>query len=218
MLVEVWSDIVCPWCYLGKRRLESALARFPQAGEVRVVWRSFELDPAAPPRRSLSAAEHLASKYGMSRDQVEASWARLTSLGEVEGIEYRLDRTQGGSSFDAHRLVHAGAEHDLADAMVERLFRSYFTEGAPIGDAETLARVGVDAGLPADEVALVLAGDRFSAGVRDDEQQARLLGITGVPFFAIDGRFGVSGAQDSELLLHALTTAWAEREPVAQHG
>jgi predicted DsbA family dithiol-disulfide isomerase len=218
MLVEVWSDVVCPWCYLGKRRLESALALFPQRDEVEVAWRSFELDPNAPRRREGSPAEHLAAKYGMSEEQVEASWARLTALAEAEGLEYHLDRTQGGSSFDAHRLIHLGAAHGLQDEVKERLLRAYFTEGEPIGDPEVLGRLAVEAGLPAGEVADLLAGDAFAAEVREDEQRARLLGISGVPFFAIGGRYGVSGAQGSDVLLEALTAAWAEREPAAIEG
>lgn len=216
MRIEVWSDIVCPWCYLGKRRLETALARFPSRDEVEVVWRSFELDPAAPRRRGVSAAEHLASKYGMSEEQVAASWARLSALAEAEGLEYHLDRTQGGSSFDAHRLTHLGESYGLQDRVNERLFRAYFTEGAPIGEPEELQRLGIEAGLPRDEVADVLATDRFAAEVRDDEKRARLLGIDGVPFFAIDERYGVSGAQSADLLLEAITTAWAERAPDAE--
>jgi predicted DsbA family dithiol-disulfide isomerase len=216
MQVDVWSDVVCPWCYLGKRRLESALARFPESDAVAVSWRSFELDPGAPRRRTVSAAEHLASKYGMSPQQVEASWARLTALAEAEGLDYHLDRTQGGSSFDAHRLIHLGAEHGLGDAVAERLFRAYFTEGEAIGEPETLARLALETGLPADEVTEVLSGDRFGLEVREDEQQAHGFGVTGVPFFVIDGRYGVSGAQSAELLLEALTAAWAERSAAVE--
>jgi predicted DsbA family dithiol-disulfide isomerase len=195
---------------VGKRRLESALGRFEHRDEVEVVWRSFELDPAAPRRREGSAAGRLASKYGMSAQQVAASWARLTALAEAEGLEFHLDRTQGGSSFDAHRLIHLGAERGLQDEVKERLLRAYFTDGTPIGDPEALDRLAIEAGLHADEVADVLATDRFAAEVREDERRARLLGIDGVPFFAIDERYGVSGAQGSDLLLQALAAAWAE--------
>jgi predicted DsbA family dithiol-disulfide isomerase len=205
MKVEVWSDVVCPWCYLGKRRLEGALAEFPD--DVEVVWRSFELDPAAPRRREGSAAEHLAAKYGMTHEQVAASWERLTALGEADGIEYRLASTQGGSSFDAHRLVKLAARHGKSEEAVGRLFRAYFTEGLAIGEPETLAQLGRDLGLPADEVDELLATDEHTADVRADEQRAAQLGIGGVPFFAIDDRYGVSGAQTVEVLLEALTAA-----------
>ncbi len=216
MRVEVWSDVVCPWCYLGKRRLESALGRFEHRAEVDLVWRSFELDPDAPRRRELSAAEHLARKYGMGPEQVAASWARLTALAESEGLEYHLDRTQGGSSFDAHRLIHLGAEHGLQDEVKERFLRAYFSEGLPIGEPEVLAGLAVEAGLPAGEVAEVLATDRFAAEVRGDEERARLLGIDGVPFFAIDERYGVSGAQSADLLLEVLAAARAEHAPASR--
>jgi predicted DsbA family dithiol-disulfide isomerase len=214
MVVEVWSDVVCPWCYIGKRRLEHALERLPRQDEVQVVWRSFELDPNAPRRRAVSAAEHLAAKYGMTPEHVEASWARLSALAEAEGLEYRLDRTQGGSSFDAHRLIHLGAAHGRQDEVQERFFRAYFGEGAAIGEPEVLTVLAVESGLPPDEVDEVLATDRFAADVREDEAAAARLGVGGVPFFALDGRYGVSGAQSSELLLEALTAAWSERAGV----
>jgi predicted DsbA family dithiol-disulfide isomerase len=214
--IEVWSDVVCPWCYVGKRRLESALDRFDHRTEVEVVWRSFELDPAAPRQREGSAAEHLARKYGMSAEQVAASWARLTALAEAEGLEFHLDRARGGSTFDGHRLIHLGAEHGLQDEVKERFLRGHFTESLPIGEPEVLDRLAIEAGLPPDEVAEVLATDRFTAAVREDERRARLLGINGVPFFAIDDRYGVSGAQSAELLLEALAAAWAERTPVSR--
>jgi len=151
----------------------------------------------------------------MSEERVADSWARLTGLAEVEGLEYHLDRTQGGSSFDAHRLIHLGKQHGLQDRVKERLLRAYFTEGAPIGEPEELHRLAIEAGLPTREVADVLATDRFAIEVRDDEQRARLLGINGVPFFAIDDRYGVSGAQNADVLLETLSTAWAEHAPDA---
>jgi predicted DsbA family dithiol-disulfide isomerase len=210
MEIDVWSDVVCPWCYVGKRRLEDALARFPHRDEVTIRWRSFELDPAAPRRRELSPVEHLARKYGMTPDEVVASWQRLTSQAAAEGLEFHLDRTEGGNSFDAHRLIHLGAELGIQDAVKERLLRAYFTESAAIGEPDVLEALAVEAGLPPDEVADVLATDRFGDAVREDERLARLYGISGVPFFVLGGRYGVSGAQPSELLLEALTAAWDE--------
>jgi predicted DsbA family dithiol-disulfide isomerase len=213
MKVEIWSDVVCPWCYLGKRRFEHALARFPQRDDVVVVWRSFELDPTAPPQRELLGAEHLADKYGMPLEEARASQRRLTDLAAAEGLEYHLDRTAGGNSFDAHRLLHFAAASDRQDELNERLLRSYFTEGEAIGRRDVLARLAGDVGLDAAEVADVLAGDHYSEAVRADEQRARLLGINGVPFFAVDERYGISGAQSSDLILSALEQAWSERRP-----
>ena len=207
MLVEIWSDVVCPWCYIGKRRFESALARFAHRGEVGVLWRSFELDRDAPARRG-PTAEHLARKYGWSADQVAASHARLESLAAAEGLEYHLDQTQGGNTFDAHRLIHAAREAGKQDELEERPFRAYFTEGEPIGEREALARVAAEV-VPA--AAEVLSSGRFAAAVRADEREARLLGIHAVPFFVVDRRYGVEGAQPAELILRALEQAWQER-------
>jgi predicted DsbA family dithiol-disulfide isomerase len=201
---------------VGKRRLESALERFEHRDEVEVVWRSFELDPNAPRRREVSAVEHLGRKYGMSAEQVAALWVRLTVLAEAEGLEFHLDSTRGGSTFDAHRLIHFGVEHGLQDEVKERFLRAYFTESLPVGEPLVLERLAREAGLPAAEVVEVLGSDRFAAEVREDERRARLLGIGGVPFFAIDERYGVSGAQSAELLLEALAAAWAEHAPASR--
>jgi predicted DsbA family dithiol-disulfide isomerase len=214
MKVEIWSDIVCPWCYIGKRRFETALGRFGHRDDVEVAWRSFELDPGAPPRRELEYLEYLANKYGMSLEQAEASQKRLTEQAVGEGLEFHLAATQGGNSFDAHRLLHLAAASGLQDALKERLLRAYFTEGETIGEPEALARLAVEAGLDHDQVVDLLAGDLYAEEVRADERRARLLGINGVPFFVIDERYGISGAQPPELILSALDQAWAEREPV----
>jgi predicted DsbA family dithiol-disulfide isomerase len=216
MKVEIWSDVVCPWCYLGKRRFEDALARFAQRDEVDVVWRSFELDPTALPERELLGAEHLAAKYGMSLEEAQSSQRRLTGLAAAEGLEYHLEKTAGGNSFDAHRLLHFAAASGRQEELNERLLRGYFTEGEAIGRRDVLARLADDVGLEPAEVAGVLAGDQFGEAVRADEQRARLLGINGVPFFAVDERYGISGAQSSDLLLSALEQAWSERTQDAQ--
>lgn len=212
MKIDVWSDVVCPWCYLGKRRLEGAVARFAQRDELTVRWHSFELDPNAPRRRELPAAEQLARKYGMTPEQVAANWERLTALAAAEGLEYHLDRTQGGNTFDAHRLIHLGDAHGLQDAVQERFMRAYFTESAAIGEPDVLEPLAVEAGLPRDEVVDVIAGKSFEEAVREDELLARRYGINGVPFFVFGGRYAVSGAQSADVLLKALSQAWDERE------
>jgi len=212
LTVEIWSDVVCPWCYVGKRRFEKALAAFEHRDEVAVVWRSFELDPHAPREREGSSAEHLARKYGMTVEQAERTNAQMTALAAGEGLEYHLDRTCGGNSFDAHRLVHLAAEHGLQDAMQERLMRAYFTEGEAIGDAGTLARLATELGL---DPAPLARPDAYADAVRADEALAARIGIHGVPYFVLDRRYGVSGAQPSELLLQALEKAWEARVPAA---
>jgi predicted DsbA family dithiol-disulfide isomerase len=207
MTVEIWSDVVCPWCYVGKRRFEHALEQFAHRDDVRLTWRSFQLDPAAPPERTHSGAEHLAAKYGMTVEQAEQSNAQMTELAAGEGLEYHLDRTRGGNSFDAHRLIHLAAARGRQDAMKERLMRAYFTEGEAIGDAETLVRLATEVGVDPDG----LLNDAYADAVRADEELAMRIGIRGVPFFVLDRRHGVSGAQPSELLLEALDKAWEAR-------
>jgi predicted DsbA family dithiol-disulfide isomerase len=209
--VEIWSDIACPWCYVGKRRFEAALAAFEHADEVEVTWRSFELDPEAPAERPRSGAEHLAEKYGTSLEQAQAMNDRMTEVAAGEGLEFHFERARGGNTFDAHRLVHLAAEHGKQDAMKERLMRAYFTEGELMSDAETLVRLAAELGLPDAEVRELLAGDRFAAAVRDDEGTGAALGIRGVPFFVVDRAFGASGAQPPEALGELLRHAWEAR-------
>jgi predicted DsbA family dithiol-disulfide isomerase len=205
--VEIWSDIVCPWCYVGKRRFEAALAAFEHRDEVAVTWRGVELDPTAPAQRSVDSATHLAQKYGMTREQAQTSQRKLADVAAADGIDMRFDLARGGNTFDAHRLVHLAEAHGLQDAMTERLMRAYFTEGEPIGDADALARLALDVGLPEDEVRDVLATDRYAAEVRDDERTAASLGIHAVPFIAVDRRIGAAGARPPEALGELLRQA-----------
>jgi predicted DsbA family dithiol-disulfide isomerase len=213
MKVEIWSDVVCPWCYIGKRRFESALARFSHRDDVEVVWRSFELDPSAPERRAGDNAERLAAKYGMSRQQAVDSQDRLTQMAAQEGLAFHFDKTQSGNTFDAHRLLHLAAEGGVQDEVKERLFRAYFSEGEPIGEAETLVRLVAEVGLASADAEAVLASDRYAEEVRAEEHEATQLGINGVPFFVVDRRYGVSGAQPADVLLQVLDRAWADTHP-----
>jgi predicted DsbA family dithiol-disulfide isomerase len=212
--VEIWSDIACPWCYVGKRRFEAALAAFEHRDEVQVTWRSFELDPSAPRQRDVDGATHLARKYGTSREQAVAMQDRMTQTAAGEGLAFRFDIARAGNTFDAHRLVHLGAAHGLQDAAKERLFAAYLTEGEPIGDPAALERLAIELGLPADEVRDVLAGDRFADEVRDDERTAHALGISAVPFFVVDRALGAAGAQPPEVLGELLRRAWDARPKV----
>jgi len=212
--VEIWSDIACPWCYVGKRRFEAALASFEHRDEVRVTWRSFELDPSAPAAREGDGAEHLARKYGTSREQALAMHERMTATAAEDGLDFRFDLARGGNTFDAHRLVHLAEAHGLQDAMKERLMRAYLTEGELMSDHATLERLAVEAGLPADEVRDMLATDRFAAEVREDERTATSLGISAVPFFVVDRRIGAAGAQPPEVLGELLRRAWADRPAI----
>lgn len=204
VILDVWSDIACPWCYVGKRRLEAALSLFEGAVELR--WRAFELDPVAPRRADpdVTYAERLAHKYGTSVARGQEMIRTMTAAAAEDGLELRFDLVQPGNTFDAHRLVRWAAARGRSDATAERLFRAYLTEGVAIGEPDELARLAAELGFDANEVAAVLAGDEFTAEVRADEREARERGIRGVPFFLVDGRLGLSGAQPAEALLEAL--------------
>jgi predicted DsbA family dithiol-disulfide isomerase len=214
MKVEIWSDVVCPWCYVGKRRFETALAQFEHRADVEVHWRSFELDPDAPAIREGDPLQRLVDKYGMTRAQAVAGEARLTGMAAAEGLEFHLDKTRSGNTFDAHRLIHLADAKGIQDAVKERFMRAYFTQSEPVGDHETLTRLAVDAGLDETDVKTVLTSDQYAADVRADEQQAAAYGISGVPFFVVDGRYGVSGAQSPDVLLQTMRTAYAEAHPL----
>ena len=204
MQLEIWSDIACPWCYIGKRRLEAALADFEHDDEVEITWRSFELDPSAPPEREGELAGHLARKYGMPIEQARASQQGLTETAAAQGLEFHFEQARSGNTFDGHRLVHLAADHGLQGEMKERLLRAYFTEGRLISDPETLVVLGVEVGVPETEIRGLLESDRFADAVRADEQAAAGLGVSGVPTFIVDRAIGVTGAQPPELLLEML--------------
>lgn len=210
MKVEIWSDIACPWCYIGKRRFEQALREFPHRDALDIVWRSFQLDPAAPARQALPTVELLAAKYRMPVEQAQAMMDSMTATGAVDGVEFRFDRSISGNTFDAHRLIHFAATVGQRAPMVERLFAAYFTEGEAMGDHDTLVRLASDVGLDATAVRELLHSDAYATDVRADQARAQQFGITGVPFFAIDERYGISGAQPAAAIGQALTTAWTE--------
>lgn len=209
--VQIWSDIACPWCYVGKRRFESALAQFPQASEVEVVWRSFELDPSAPRvRERQDYAERLASKYGMSHAQAQTRIDQLVSIAAAEGLALNFKEIQPGNTFDAHRLLHFAQAQGKQAALKERLLRAYLCEGRPIGEHGTLLAAASDVDLDVDAAQAVLATDQYAREVRADQDLARRIGISGVPFFVLDQRYAVEGAQPSEVLLSALSRAHSE--------
>lgn len=207
MRIDVWSDVVCPWCAIGKAHLDQALERFESKGEVTIVWHSFELDPGAPPVAEGALVDALARKYGRSRAQAQAMMDQVAERGARAGLELRFDRARSGNTFDAHRVLHLAAERGRQTETLTRFFRGYFAEGEAIGDRPTLERLAADAGLDAAEVREVLASDRYADAVRADEETARRLGVSGVPFFVFDERLGVSGAQPPDVLLDVLRRA-----------
>lgn len=208
MRVEIWSDVVCPWCYVGKRNFESALAEFEHRDDVEVVWRSFELDPSAPTEREGDYVTHLARKYGMGRDQAQNMIDSMTGKGASVGLVLDFGTARPGNTFDAHRLIHFAAEKGVQGALKERLLRATFSEGEPIGDRTALARLAEEVGLVFDEAAAVLESDAYAGDVRADEELAMELGISAVPFFVIDRKFGIPGAQPPDVILQALQRAW----------
>ena len=215
MKIEIWSDVACPWCYVGKRRFEAAVAEFEHRDALEIVWRSFELDPTAPRRHDEPAPVLLARKYRVPLAQAVAMNARLTSEARKEGLDVNLGGIVVGNTFDAHRLIHLAAGLGMRQAMVERLFKAYFTDNESLGDHEVLVRLAAETGLPAARVRAMLASDELADAVRADEARAHALGVSGVPFFAIDERYGLSGAQSPDVILAALRQAWAESRPRA---
>jgi predicted DsbA family dithiol-disulfide isomerase len=209
LLVEIWSDVACPWCYLGKRRLEEALARFDRRDEVEVVWRSFQLQPDAPrfgePGAGTPTGEYLAARF--SPGQIEEMQGRLTALAAEDGLDYHLDLGRVGNTFEAHALIHAATRQGLGDAIVERLFKAQHVEGRRLDDPMVLTRLAAEVGLD-ESAATPIEADRQA--VRDEIAEAGQIGISGVPFFLFGRRLAVSGAQPSELLLEGLEQAAAQ--------
>jgi predicted DsbA family dithiol-disulfide isomerase len=212
MQVEIWSDVVCPWCYLGKRYFEQALERFPHRDEVEVIYRSFELDPSAPPGVTTPTVETLAGKYGMGLEQAREAQRQMEQRAAQAGLTFRMEDLRSGNTRDAHRLLQLAGARGRGAELAERLHRAYFTDQASIFDHASLAGFAADVGLDRDEALAVLAGDQYAQAVEADEQEAYSLGVTGVPFFVIDRRYGISGAQPAETITQVLERVWAETE------
>lgn len=212
MRIDIWSDVVCPWCYVGKRRFERALEAFEDRASVQVVYRAFELDPSRPKGQTQKRRDMLMAKYGLSTQQVATLDALMEQTAAAEGLEYHL-REDGvtGNTFDAHRVLQLAAARGRQDVAVERLFRAYFTENRSIFDAASLTALGREAGLDETELRDVLAGDAFADVVQADVREARALGVNGVPFFVIERRFGVSGAQGTDVFAQMLARARNQR-------
>jgi predicted DsbA family dithiol-disulfide isomerase len=214
MQIEVFSDVVCPWCYIGKRRLEQALSTFPHADEVTITYRSFQLDPTAPRRSEESLEQHLATKYGRTLDEARQMNQRVSDVAATVGLDFRLEDAQRGNTFDAHRLLQLAAARGRQPELKERLMKAYFSEGGLLSDHNELVALAAQVGLDPAEVAAVLAGDDYADAVRADLALARGFGVTGVPFFVVDRTYGVSGAQEAAVLTDVLQRAWTEAHPL----
>ena len=214
MQVEVWSDIVCPWCYIGKRKLETALSRFAHADQVEVVWRSFQLDPSIPEGHTEATLPSLAVKYGRSVEEMTGQLRRVEEIAAGEGLEYHLADGVSGNTLLAHELLHLAAEHGRRNELKERLLHAYFEEQRSVFDVESLVPLAVEVGLDEAEVREALADRRFRGAVGEDSATAIELGARGVPFFVVDRKYGAAGAQPAEQLLQILERAWADANPL----
>lgn len=214
MIVDVWSDVMCPFCYIGKRRFEKGLQQFAHKEQVQVVYRSFELDPNAPKDIVQDITTMLSNKYDMSYEQAVATNKQVEGQAAAEGLEYHLDTGIWTNSFDAHRLLHFAKQNGKEAELVELMFKSYFTDSKHIGDHETLASIAGEVGLSYDDALAMLASDQYAEDVRADEREARTIGVQGVPFYVINRKYAVSGAQASETFLEVLEKAWYEENPL----
>jgi predicted DsbA family dithiol-disulfide isomerase len=203
--IEIWSDVVCPWCYIGKRRLEHALAEFEHADEVEIIWRSFQLNPEAPPGEAIPTREYLTARFGLQSSQMTD---RVAAIATEEGLDLDFDRALTVNTFDAHRLLHLAQDEGVQNAAKERLLRAHFTEGADLADPDTLVALLKEAGVNEDRARQVVDNPaEYADAVENDIAQAHAFGATGVPFFVVDRKYGISGAQPSEVFARALRTA-----------
>lgn len=214
MKIEIWSDVACPWCYIGKRRFEAALEEFPHRDSVEVTWRSFQLDPTLPEHYDGSELRYLSTRKGLAPRQVTQMFEHVAEQGAGVGLNYRFDKVVVANSFTAHRLLHLAAAHGLQDAAKERLLSDHFEHGRDIGSQAYLTELGTDLGLGRPEIDELFRTDKYADEVRADIDEARALGISGVPFFVLDRKFGLSGAQPKETFTAALNQAWQDTNPL----
>ena len=214
MKIEIWSDFVCPFCYIGKRRFEEALQQFSNSNNVEVIFRSFELDPYSKKDQYTDIHSVLAKKYGMSYEKAKSMNENVGRQAKTVGLTYNFDGMIPTNTFDAHRLMHFAKSKNKMIEMTERLLHAYFTDSKNISDDETLANLAEEVGLNKTEVMEMLNSDAFTAEVRFDEQEAQQLGIQGVPFFVVNRKYAVSGAQPTEVFVNALNKAWSEEQPL----
>jgi len=210
MKIEIWSDIMCPFCYIGKRNFEAALEQFADKDKVEVEWKSFQLDPTIPEVAEESQEDYLVKRKGMSKEQVQGMLANVTQMAKQVGLEYHLDKSVMVNSQKAHQLIQFAKTKSLGDQIEERLFKAFFTEGKNIADIETLTQLGVDVGLEKDELQAAFTDDQYRYQMSQDIQEGQQLGVRGVPFFVFDRKYGISGAQPSEAFLDTLSKSFTE--------
>lgn len=208
--IEIWSDVMCPFCYIGKRRIEQALADFPHNESVEIEWKSYQLDPEAPKNSPLDSYDYLANRYGKDRTWSIETHNQVTEQAKLDGLEYRFDRSVVANSFDAHRLSHFAKSKGKGNELEELIFKAYFTDGKNVSDLEMLVELGKSVGLDENELRTVLESDQYSDEVKIDIHEANQIGVRGVPFFVFDSKYAVSGAQPREAFDQTLAKAWEE--------
>lgn len=216
MKVEIWSDVMCPFCYIGKRKFENALSQFPEKEHIEIIWKSFQLAPDMVTQPDKTIHQFLAEHKGMSLEQAKGMNDHVANLAKQVGLEYDFDNAIPANSFKAHQLSHIAQEHDLQDEAEEALFKAYFTDGKNIDDIETLVQLGQTIGIDAAETRKALENNKYADAVREDCNEARQIGVNGVPFFVFDRKLAVSGAQDSQAFLETLArgfSEWREQNP-----
>ncbi len=218
MKVEIWSDVMCPFCYIGKRKFEQALTQFSHKDKIEVEWKSFELDPTLKTDPNTSIYQYLSKRKGWSLDQTKQISQQVVDMAKQVGLTYHMDKAVVANSFDAHRISHLAKSKGLQDQMEERLFSAYFTEGKNTGDQATLTQLGVEIGLNEADIKAMFSSDLYTNEVKQDEIKAQQVGARGVPFFVLDNKYAISGAQEPQTFLNALTKAyqeWLKENPAA---
>lgn len=208
--VEIWSDVMCPFCYIGKRRLESAIEKFPHKEDIEIEWKSFQLDPTTTSQPGVDAYDYLAKRYGKDRQWSVEMHQNVTQQAKDAGLDYRFDKAVIANSMDAHRLSHLAKVHGVGNEMEEIIFRAYFTEGKDVADHATLIALGKEAGLDAEAVGSMLNSNLYADEVRQDIAEAQQIGVRGVPFFVMDQKYAVSGAQPAEVFMETLEKSWSD--------
>jgi predicted DsbA family dithiol-disulfide isomerase len=216
MDVKIWSDVRCPFCYIGKRKFEMALEKFPHKDKVEVTWKSFELDPTLETKTDVNAIDHIAEIKGISKVQAEEMHNHVINVAQEVGLEFNFDQSIVANSFNAHRLIQFAKSLGKGNEVEEALFKAHFSEGKNIDDVVTLVQIGVAIGLDENEIKEMLASDAFSKEVKQDEMEAQSIGVRGVPFFVLNDKYAVSGAQSPETFLQALEQSWKEFEQEKQ--
>lgn len=208
--IQVWSDVMCPFCYIGKRKIEEAIKQFPNKESVTIEWKSFQLDPSFVATPNENIAEHLAEKYGRDIDWANSSLENMTENAKQSGLDFHFEKSILANSLNAHRLMHLAKKHNRTDELKELLFKAYLTEGKDVNNWNTLEEIGLKAGLPIEEIIALITTNDYTKEVRQDQEEAQKLGVTGVPFFVFDDKYAVSGAQATDVFLKTLEKTWEE--------